>query len=466
MATRNADELFGHFIYVCGTDYGKDRKKAIKEKITAELASLCFTRSSPRCYTSDMDLYSAYHSIVSSGAFVFFLNNQSISDMNCLNQFGIAMSYNVPTVTFREPDFSLPKPLPMRFYQTEIIDKSEQSLLIKTLPSSHFDNLPAIATLANALVQAYENAVVYSPRNHKLSMEDLVRVLKSSCRISPYIESREDNVSDVSSSSDESTIPNGSTMSGLRFSAQKLKKESPASAKSSVKFQSLRPQSKSSSVASSSSPKFIAVVPPSPRLLTPPVYKKLQSGVVGRKVVTSHRLSYQNGHVRSAQPSEKSKSNKLANSPYHGQKPLIRLPNNTLMKDRHDTPKRTTQHENDVIVNGLKVNGNILPTEKRTTQATQRKAQLHTTLRRHSSLPIIPTQYLIAPKHNNEAPRVYAYPPLANDPVLQTSLGSPMLSGDEEDIDLIHISRTCTPFDVETDFTNASTPTSPGLEIQ
>lgn len=163
-------------IYLCG-EFSSIRMEDVNSKclILGNLASLYSVRSHPVVDTIDtnFDKTELYTTITRCHVFIFIFSKETVNDTFYLNQLGIAKAYGVPVIGVREPSYFMPNPLPEQFYFTEIVDYTG---VIRDGRSDR--GVHGVAKkqllLADALIQDFKTAMVYAPEFHKSCFQRLL----------------------------------------------------------------------------------------------------------------------------------------------------------------------------------------------------------------------------------------------------------------------------------------------------
>lgn len=111
-----------------------------------------------------------FRNISSSYVFLFIFSEETTTNAFFLNQLGIAFARGVPIVGIREPSYIMPNPLPEHYYATEIVDLTCTSGDRRNRPRSRNK-----AILSNLLIESFRSAVVYTTDFHKSCIERLFR---------------------------------------------------------------------------------------------------------------------------------------------------------------------------------------------------------------------------------------------------------------------------------------------------
>ena len=162
-------------IYVCG-EFSTNRVEDINSKhlILGSLASMFSVRTHPLIQSIDagLDRTELFNTITRCHVFVFIYSKETIDDTYYLNQYGIAKAYGIPVIGVREPSYFMPNPLPEQFYFTEIVDYTGEIRDGKSNrgipgPKKHY-------LLADALIQDFKTAMVYAAEFHKSCFQRLL----------------------------------------------------------------------------------------------------------------------------------------------------------------------------------------------------------------------------------------------------------------------------------------------------
>lgn len=109
-----------------------------------------------------------FRNISSSCVFIFIFSEETTLNAFYLNQLGVAFARGITIVGVREPSYIMPNPLPEHYYSTEIVDPPTADHRNRTRSR----NKP---TLASILTDAFCNAVVYTTEFKKSCVERLFR---------------------------------------------------------------------------------------------------------------------------------------------------------------------------------------------------------------------------------------------------------------------------------------------------
>eukprot|EP00794_Sanderia_malayensis_P012240 gene12240-13501_t len=493
--------LSGRHVYVCGKTRTSDKSDfhglngALKEKLIIDLAGRCFVRS----HASPVDdVIDAYYAIVSSNAFVFILDVTSISDIDCLNQLGIAISYNIPVIAVRRSGYNLPKALPMKFYETKIAVKkmsdasSPDNNNNNNATGKAANNKSAAVTLASVLMSCYGNSFEYTAQSYA---EFFARILDCLVSLGP---DQSDSGSASETSLSEEHEASGSVVGTAvarpsensqqqpdknvaiqvigvdKRKALKPKSQSPQARTTTRKHTDVGAVEQSSALHKqhhskiySSSNQAGSVTAVKKLTTTSVLLNRAKSPPVkshaSKSKVTRHGIV--NGHV-DARSTVKQKVAKgsVAIAKQEIDDDQHSNTNNHLNRSNH------TRNPNRQIISVESMLSSPVPRKdmdanvesKQQQEQNNKKLSIlgsrpndkRNNLRRVSSLPVVPTQYLVASENKNSSPKVHTFPPPGNSSLLypmSADSTANILSGDESDYDAINLSRSCTPVENSSD---------------
>ncbi|XP_031548833.1 uncharacterized protein LOC116286455 isoform X2 [Actinia tenebrosa] len=162
-------------IYVCG-EFSTNKVEDINAKhmILGSLATVFSVRTHPFIQSIDagLDRTELFNTITRCHVFVFIYSKETVDDTYYLNQYGIAKAYGIPVIGVREPSYFMPNPLPEQFYFTEIVDYTGEirdGNSNRGIPGPKKQFL-----LADALVQDFKTAMVYASEFHKSCFQRLL----------------------------------------------------------------------------------------------------------------------------------------------------------------------------------------------------------------------------------------------------------------------------------------------------
>ncbi|KAJ7370496.1 hypothetical protein OS493_032062 [Desmophyllum pertusum] len=205
-------------VYVCGeaslntpTD-----SSSLRDIVVRNLVISWAVRTHPINDTIDprQDNAELFQKISHASVFVFIFSKKTLEDSYFLNQYGTAKSYNIPVVGVRLTNYLLRNPLPEQFYRTEIVDNSGGE-------SNQEDKSTAAITtsLADYLIADFKTSMVYGPDFHKSCIERLTHKVAKAYSKSEneraLLESSAENVPNISnggsSPNKRNDKPNAST---------------------------------------------------------------------------------------------------------------------------------------------------------------------------------------------------------------------------------------------------------------
>ena len=159
-------------VFICGEDASSDDYYILPTKsiLISNLATNWAIRThydpngnDPR---SNKDIL--FQNISNSQVFLFIFSEEATMNAFYLNQLGIAFARRLPIVGIREPSYIMPNPLPEHYYVTEVVDFTSGDNRNRQRSRSK-------AILSNLLIESFRNAVVYTTDFHKSCIERLFR---------------------------------------------------------------------------------------------------------------------------------------------------------------------------------------------------------------------------------------------------------------------------------------------------
>ena len=432
----------GKLVYVCGKSYSSTMSEcfSLKGKLVADLSMTCFVRTHA-CPVAD--LIDAYCAIAASQAFIFVLNEKTLYDPDCLNQLGVAILYNIPVVAVRVEGFELPKPLPLRFYETRFVDKRVNASSSKKETSQN--DIPL--TLAGVILGCFENSIICKATSYVSFFREIVRVLSSVNNVNGGNKNP-----DMVPSDEEGATNNEAKTNHIRHARSGL--GSSRTSRKTIRngnVNSVAYKQKGLQSIYGAEQKFHNKQP----LLNRFAYKKIDlnlstvPGSLNRNGKRPPRIIGRQAFQRE-HPSNSAK----------GKENRARSEENSF---RNNNTSSVEQRGNVLIATSSMSQGNIVEISKSTSssslnltmQPTKSENELLVPvvgpkgqkLRRYSSLPVVPTQYLVASEKKSGSPQIMSFPPPSGKKSLTPRSESPYFFNDELEFDPIHISRTCTPVD-------------------
>ena len=426
----------GKLIYVCGRSASAANAESfsLKGRLIADLSRSCFVRTHT-CPVDDM--IDAYCAIASSHTFVFTFNAFTIFDADCLNQLGVAMLYNIPIITVREESFELPKPMPLRFYETKFIDRRAKK-----------DSNDGPSTLAGVLTLCFENAIVCKKSFYSTFLGDVLRSL-------PSLGVDGNGNSEQSTSEEESnTVTSEMRSSAFVRTGVASSRLSKRGARTVAPNTATQKQRGLENIYGAEQKLLNRQ-----SLINRIAYKKLDLNFTTGSTAFNHqfRKPQQKTNGRQAFRSHQGvgSARKKENRPVYEQdspraKPQPEPPKaKSVLTTRSSPPERVNtliEMSKTTSISAQELTVDIMQSDMGLkVPVIGPKGQK---LRRYSSLPVVPTHYLVASESEHGSPQVMSFPPPSSNYHLSPNSESPMFfSGDELDFDPIHISRTCTPVD-------------------
>jgi hypothetical protein len=396
-----------------------------------------------------------FRNISNSHVFLFIFSEETTMNAFYLNQLGIAFARGLPILGIREPSYIMPNPLPEHYYVTEVVD----------LTSGDNRNRPrsrSKAILSNLLIESFRNAVVYTTDFHKSCIERLFRkvtdaytraekerTVPPSLTVTDY--ARNTNPTEPTFRQKLWTSVSGFTKCPKCGTAVKTNRKSSGLQKTNsvdnlYKKETSRPTSRQHVTT--------------PQLV---ITKSVLQPLAGQQ--TFSRNIFNGGSRRPATSVMRKSSSATVRSrremDLNHYDDVQSRPNSTKSCNAISTTRGKTQtqvgienvdtkqngltevenvKENKSTTTPLKENDEKRPRKKSTTGfVTNRRGAF---LRKMSSLPCIPTTYLVA-EPGSEAPAFVKYPPLNG----SLTVGDPNVPEftDDEDKETIHISRRPSP---------------------
>ena len=182
MSSAATGHLKEQLLFVCGEAYlnSSSYRTSLRDIVVSNLAERWPVRTHPKVTETlnprqDSSL-ATYETISRANVFVFIFSKKTLEDSFYLNQYGVAKSYDVPVVGVRLTNYFLRNPLPEHFYRTEIVSNSGNesknggiSVVVKTV------------SLADQLIGDFKNAMVYGRDFHKTCIERLLHKVSKAC---------------------------------------------------------------------------------------------------------------------------------------------------------------------------------------------------------------------------------------------------------------------------------------------
>ena len=428
--------VVGKFVYICGKSCSTTITEcfSLKGKLVADLSLSCFVRTHACPVT---DLVDAYCAIASSSAFIFILNGQTLYDPECLNQLGVAILYNVPVIAVRVENFELPKPLPLRFYETRFVDKRANAPSSKKESSQ--SEIPL--TLAGVILSCYEHSIVCKATSYVSFLREVARALSS-----VTLDANGNNLSDMHISEEDGKIE-GKSAAQIRLARAGLgsSRSSKRSQRNGISTSSAYKQKGLQNIYGSDQ-KLLNRQPIVNRF----AYKKIDLNLSGipsslnrngkKPQKVNGRQAFQREHTFG---SVRGKENRSALDQTSPRGPGVQSVEH---KEHRTAPTILESHLADISKGSSGSEQNLATSLNKSDNelAVPVIGPKGQKLRRYSSLPVVPTQYLVASDKKSGSPQIMSFPPPSSSYSPRSE--SPFfLSGDELDIDPLHLSRACTP---------------------
>ena len=414
-------------VYVCG-DASLNTAKgspSLRDVVIRNLVTTWAVRTHPIVDMLDprQDNMELYQTISHASVFVFIFSKKTLEDSYFLNQYGIAKSYNIPVVGMRLTNYFLRNPLPEQFYRTEIVDNSRNS--------NQDDKRTAEITtsLADHLIADFKSSMVYGPDFHKSCIERLTHKVATAYskrkNEKEFLECSAENVPNetpLNKHNEKANAPTKCPKCGFNtanFSPPKLQRASSTGSllRRSNTFDQLpcgTPSNSKTTMPRNRTPLQPATIQiPSPQIVKQP--RKAENPHYGN---WTNKLDNKKLQVEpKIQPRASS-----ASSSSEGSREETKPP----------SPKPTT-------------NPKVFRRQSRASNGSWTE-KLRSKLRRQSSLPVIPTTYLVTtPDGFEKQISLVRYPPEKREPSSPGGSDSMTIFSEDEDQETIHISRVPSP---------------------
>ena len=442
--TTAKNDLKEPLVFVCGEAYlnSPNSSPSLRDIVVSSLVQRWATRTHPKAETIDprqdtsMEIF---QTISHASAFVFIFSKKTLEDSFFLNQYGIAKSYNVPIVSMRLTNYFLRNPLPEQYYRTEIIDNSGKEsndeakhAVVKTV------------SLADHLIVDFKNAMVYGKDFHKSCIERLMHKVSKACgqreNIKTFLKLSVETIANVCKVNTRNVKPNAPTKCPKcgfllpNFAPPKLQR---ASSTGSLLRRShtleFLPYGGTSNQRTST-----------PRNRTPlqPTTIQFPSPQVAKPVKRSETIPHGNWTQKfdikvQVEPKIHSKSTSEYSLTCSEQS---RASSVTSSENSREEPKASPPPPPSKPV----TNPKIFRRQSRVSNGSWTE-KLRSKLRRQSSLPVIPTTYLVTtPDGFEKQISLVKYPPEKQEPSSRRGSDNAIFSEDE-DQESIHLSRVPSP---------------------
>lgn len=432
----------GKCVYICG----KSNSAAVweffslKGRLVSDLSLNCFVRTHP---SPVVDMIDSYCAIASSNAFVFILNNHTLYDPDCLNQLGVAILYNIPVIAVRIENFELPKPLPLRFYETRFVDKRGSASTVKKDASQ--SDIPL--TLAGVILACYEASVVCKTTSYLQFLNEVIGNLSNKTAETANGTSMPEN-----SCFEDDVVLKTETRSAAQARLARAGLGSSRNCRRGVRngnSSSSAHKQKGLQSIYGGDQKLLNRQP----LINRYAYKKIdltlssipslfnRGGKKPPKSIGRQAFSREQTFV----PTKGKENRSVVDHSTKGNGIIATNAKGTTITTSPCIAGRVTNLvEVSKVASSSAQNLTIAPRKSDNELAVPVVGPKGRKLRRYSSLPVVPTQYMVASEKKSGSPQILSFPP----PNSSSRSESPyFFSGDELDFDPIHISRTCTPVD-------------------
>lgn len=401
-------------VFICGeskvTDLACSTKAAtLRELILANLAVCWATRTHPpvNSHEPKQDLTELSQTIARSHVFVFIYSKETIGDRFFLNQYGIAKAHGVPVVGVRLANYFLPNHLPEQYYFTEIVTYSSDT--------------KSKETLADSLISDFKGAMVYARDFHKSCIERLRHKVKNAYnrkeRGTRFVVSMSESPPRIETKQTPKTTGKCPRCGHLvRSTTPKLQRASSTGAllRRSEGFETETnnyERKPSARGRTPFQPATIQIPTPFSTRRNPVVAKTINENWTGKKSATM-------------EPFKATVKTKAA-----------------ALTESHEGSK---ENEENLSKNSETERSKALRRQSRTTNTWTDR--LKNKLRRQSSLPVIPTTYLVTTPDGLEKQISFVkYPPDKPEPSSRRCSGGLPLFSEDEELETIHISRAPSP---------------------
>ncbi|XP_032240243.2 uncharacterized protein LOC116619495 isoform X2 [Nematostella vectensis] len=441
-------------VYICG-DFASEKAddEHLKALVLSSVATHFCTRSHPnvRSIDSHFDKAELYHTITRCYAFIFIFSKETIDDTFYLNQYGIAKAYGVPIIGVREPSYFMPNPLPEQFYFTEIVDYTGENRDGKSNRILH-GPVKAHPSLAEALLQDFKMAMVYAAEFHRSCAPRLLHKVNQAC-------TRSENEKQFYAELTRSQQQHNVSVAPIEIAP---KNNSPATAhkcpkcglnlnKHQAKPSPLIRASSTGSLLRKSDAFDIDHFKPYKKTALQPTTISIPALQYVRANTAERRTRSPIQTVTTWAPQKKTTPHKPI-EPFRGklQTRHSHLYGENENRDEGNKPSQENLTEKILLGKGNDSKVAEMPSKSRTIRKQSRVSntswseKLRLKLRRQSSLPVIPTTYLVTSPSGKEKQLSFVkYPPEKSGNTPRNSL-LPVFSEDEEQ-ETIHISRAPSP---------------------
>lgn len=437
-AATSVDLLKEPLVFVCGEAYlsSPNSSTSLRDIVVNNLVAQWSTRTHPRTLHPRQDTsMELFQTISHASVFVFIFSKKTLEDSFFLNQYGIAKSYNVPVVGMRLTNYFVRNPLPEQFHRTEIVDNSGNG------ESNSDAKQVKTVSLADHLIADFKNAMVYGRDFHKSCIERLMHKVSKACgqrqsekKLPERAVQNPANVCVVS----ERNVKPANVLSKCPKCGFHLPDSTPPKLQRASSTGSLLRRSNTlehlpyGSYNGTSNQKThtprnrTALQPttiqfPSPQV-TKPQKLMIETATQGNWTQKFDIKQQVEPKIQSTTTSEQSNASSLTFSEISREEPKLSSP----------PPKPVT-------------NPKIFRRQSRVSNGSWTD-RLRSKLRRQSSLPVIPTTYLVTtPDGFEKQISLVRYPPEKREPSSPGGSDNMTLFSEDEDQEMIHISRVPSP---------------------
>ena len=436
-------------LFVCGEAYlnSSNCSTSLRDIVVTSLATRWPTRTHPKrteiLDPRQHDSMEMFDTISNASVFVFVFSEKTLEDSFYLNQYGVAKSYGVPVIGVRLTSFFLRNPLPEHFYRTEIVNNSGNEPKIEGKRSC-----VKTISLADQIICDFKNAMVYGGDFHKSCIERLMyKVCKAYVpreNVKTFIERSFESLANVYSLNKRNAKPNAQALCPKcgfllpDFEPPKLLRTSSTGSllrrsQTMEQIPVFENHCISSSYRSSTPRNRTPLQPTTIQFPSPQVFKAV------KKMEIPSQGNWIQRHDNKPQKVESKIQAKTNLEPPGASSEISRSSSagsgtiSETIREEIKTSSTTTNAPKIFRRQSRVSNGSW--TDK-----------IRNRLRRQSSLPVIPTTYLVTTADGLEKQiSLVKYPPEKREPSSPRSNDSTSMFSDDEDQETIHISRVPSP---------------------
>ena len=408
-------------VYICGEAYLKNSTESpsLRDIIISDLAVLWAVRTHQMpdgCVDTRNGNDDLFRVICCSSVFVFIFSKKTLDDSFFLNQYGMAKSYDIPVVGVRLTNYFLRSPLPEQYFRTEVVNNSNCAA------NRNVPEATKKVSLAEHLINDFKSAVVYGPDFHRSCMERLTHKVAQACN------KRENEKAFV-----EPTVKHVS-----KGSLENKRNEYPKSAakcpKCGFPVRDFGPPKLQRASSTGS------LLQRSNTLVQFPC--KVTATRNGRTPLQTSRIQIPS--PRAVKTSQRTENTSYGNWTFKLDRKLVE-PKIQAKPGLVLSPESPNKEETEFTTNESTTNPKIFRQQSRGSNGSWTE-RLRNKLRRQSSLPVIPTTYLVTtPDGVEKQISLVKYPPEKRE--IRSPLGSDSTTvfSEDEDQETIHISRVPSP---------------------